>query len=133
MEHIFKSKKKAQGAIEFIIIFSAFLLFFVAFFSVIKVNIEKKNLEKERLIAQSIALDVQYELNLAAESSEGYYRVFNVPNNILGKDYQINISDNRVFVFIGKFGISYRVLPVNGSINKGVNVITKQNENVFLN
>lgn len=128
-----KNKRNAQGAVEFIIIFSAFLLFFVAFFSVIKINIEKKNLEKERLIAQNIALDVQYELNLAAESSEGYYREFNVPYNVRGKDYQINLSDNRVYIFIGEFGISYKVLDVNGSINKGVNLIKKQNGIVFLN
>ena len=125
--------KKAQGAIEFIIIFAAILFFFVAFFSIIQMNIEKKNSEKEAIIIQNIALDVQYEIDLASKSSEGYYREFKTPANILGRDYQINISNNRIYVAVGNAGISYKVSEVNGSIKKGINIIQNQNETVFLN
>ena len=94
---------RAQGAIEFIIIFSAFLFFFAVFFSVIKMNIQKKNIEKERIIARTVALNVQSEINLAAESSEGYYREFQIPENILGKNYDLNISDNYINLFLENF------------------------------
>lgn len=125
--------KKAQGAIEFVIIFAAVLFFFLTFFSIIKVNIEKKNLEKEKLVLQNLVLDVQSEIDLAAESSEGYYREFKIPENIFGKDYEINISSNRVYVSMNKIGISYKIFEVNGSIKKGVNVIRNEDETVFLN
>ena len=125
--------KTAQGAIEFVIVFAAILFFFVAFFSIIQINIEKKNLEKEKIIVQNIALDIQYEIDLAAESSEGYSREFKIPEQILGKDYQINLSSNRIYVSLDKIGISYKVSEVNGSIKKGINIIKNQNETVFLN
>jgi len=126
-------KKNSQGAIEFIIIFIAFLFFFTIFFSAIKINNEKKELEKQKVIAQNVALDAQYEINLASESSEGYSRRFNVPENIYGKDYDLYITDNRVFVFIDDFSISYKVAGVTGSLQKGSNVISKENGEVFLN
>ena len=44
-----KNKNRAQGSIEFLIIFSVFLLFFVVFFSIIKLNLQKKNIEKASL------------------------------------------------------------------------------------
>ncbi len=125
--------KKTQGAIEFVIIFSAFLLFFVAFFSIIKMNMADKDLENERLIAQNVALDVQSEINLAAASSDGYYREFTVPQNIFGAEYEINVTDNRVFVFIDDFSISYKVNNVTGLLRKGPNVIKRENGTVQLN
>ena len=126
-------KKNAQGAIEFMIIFSAFLLFFVVLFSVIKMNIEDKNLEKERTIARNIALDVQYELNLASDASEGYYREFEIPNTIFGKDYEINNTNNEVYVSVNSMTITYKIIPLNGYVQKGLNIIQKQNGTVLLN
>jgi len=125
--------KDAQGVIEFIVLFGALLFFFVTFFSVIQVNIQEKNLEKERIIAQNVALDVQYEINLASDSSEGYSREFQIPQNILGKDYQINVSENRIYVSMENFGVSYKVSTINGSVQKGANVIRKENGTVFIN
>ena len=128
-----RANKKAQGAIEFVILLAILLIFFVVFFSVIKINVEEKNLEKEKIIVQNIALSIQYEIDLATESSEGYYREFNVPENILGKDYLINLTESRVYVSLGKMGISYKVSKINGSIKKGTNIIKNQNETVVLN
>ena len=125
--------RKSQGAMEFIIIFGAVLFFFVLFFGVIQQNISDKNKEKERLVAQNIALDVQYEINLAAEASDGYSRDFTTPGNILGKDYEINISDARVYLVMEDFATSYKAVYVNGSIIKGANKIRKENGTVYLN
>jgi len=128
-----KNLKRAQGAIEFVIIFSAFLFFFAVFFTVIKINLQKKDFEKERIVARSVVLDVQSEINLAAESSEGYYREFNIPENILGKDYEINNTDDEVYVGMNDMVISYKVSLVNGTLQKGINIIKKQDGNVLLN
>jgi hypothetical protein len=127
------NKKRGQGAIEFVVILGVVLFFFVAFFSVIKLNLEKRNLEKERTIAQNIALDIQYEINTAKKSSEGYYREFKVPENILGKDYEVNLSGNRIYVAMENVGISYKVSEASGSVKKGSNIIQNQNGTVYLN
>jgi len=127
------SKKNAQSAVEFMVILSAILFFFVTFFAIIQMNVEKKNLEKEKIIIQSIALDVQDEINIAAKSSEGYSREFKVPENIFGKNYEINISGNFIYVSLKELGISYKISEINGSIKKGFNLIRKENGTVYLN
>jgi len=128
-----RGNNKAQGVIEFLIIFAALLFFFIVFFSIIQINIERKNLDKEKIIIQNTALDVQYEISLAAESSEGYIREFKTPINILGKDYEINIVTNRIYVAIDKMGFSYKVQNLTGTIKKGSNTIKKQNGEIYLN
>ncbi len=127
------SKNNAQSAVEFMVILSAILFFFVTFFAIIQMNVEKKNLEKEKIIIQSIALDVQDEINIAAKSSEGYSREFKIPENIFGKNYEINISGNFIYVSLKELGISYKISEINGSIKKGLNLIRKENGTVYLN
>ena len=127
------SKKNAQSAVEFMVILSAILFFFVTFFAIIQMNVEKKNLEKEKIVIRSIALDVQDEINIAKKSSEGYSRKFKVPENIFGKNYEINISGNFIYVSLKELGISYKISEINGSIKKGFNLIRKENGTVYLN
>ena len=126
-------KKRGQSAIEFMVIFAAILLFFVSFFAIIQMNVEKKNFEKEKILVQNIALDVQDEINIAAKSSEGYSREFKIPENIFGKNYEINLSGNFVYVSLNNIGVSYKISKINGSVKKGSNLITKQNGTVYLN
>lgn len=125
--------KKAQGAIEFIIIFGSLLFFFIVFFAAIQSNTERKNAEKEGLILQNIALSVKEEINLAAGSSEGYYREFKTPENILGKDYEITIVGSFIYTSMDNLGFAYKISDVNGSIQKGTNIIRKENGTVYLN
>jgi len=123
----------AQGAIEFVITFGALLTFFIIFFTVIQSNVVSKNQDKERVIAQSVVLDVQDEINIAAESPEGYIREFSIPPNILGKEYTINLSENRVYFSMEGYSTSYKVSNVTGIVNKGDNIIRKENGGVRLN
>ena len=125
--------KRSQGVIEFAIIFGFVLFFFIVFFTIIQGNIQEKNKEKERIIAQNIALDFQDEINLAAKSSNGYSRTFELPENILGKDYEINASGDRLSFVMEGFGASYKIAIFMGSINKGQNIVRKENGSVYLN
>lgn len=122
-----------QSALEFAVIFGFVLFFFIAFFTVIKLNIEEKNKDKEVIIAQNLALNVQDEISIASEASDGYSRSFSIPNNILGKDYVINISDTLISVKLNEFQIAYKIPEVNGQIRKGSNFIRKQNGSIYLN
>lgn len=125
--------KKSQSAIEFIIIIGAVLFFFVSLLLVIQKNMEQKNLEKDTIIAQNIALSVQDELNLAEKASDGYYREFKISEYISGFSYELKLADNRVYVSTDKIGLSYPIIPINGDIKKGTNIIRKQNGTVYLN
>ena len=129
----FKSGKKAQGVIEFVIIFAAVFFFFTLFLIVIQANVNQDNLDDQNELARDLALSVQDEINLAKKSSDGYYREFSIPEKILGRAYEINISDRRIYIYAEKIGTSYRVGSVSGNIKKGINVIEKQNGTIYLN
>jgi len=126
-------KKRAQGTIEFIILFGVILVFFIAFFAIVQNNISEKNEDKEKILLQNIALDVRDEINLAAEASDGYSREFNVPEKVLGGDYEITISNNFVYASMEKIGFAYKAVEVNGLIKKGVNNVTKEEGIIYLN
>lgn len=125
--------KRGQGAIEFVTLFGFLMFFFVVFFGIIQNNMNDRNFEKREVIAQNIALGVQEELSLAAEASEGYSRDFEVPLNLLGKDYNIEIIDNSIFISTNNIGISYKIIVVQGQIQKGTNTIRKNGGVVYLN
>jgi len=122
-----------QGAIEFVIIFGALLVFFIIFFTAIQSNITDKNAEKERIIAQNVALDVQEEISIAADASDGYIRNFTTPLNIFGKSYTLNITDGRLGIKMDGFSATYKIAEVTGEIYVGENTIKKENGEVKLN
>jgi len=126
-------KKKCQSIIEFMIIFGVLIFFFVVFMAIIQDNINEKNLEKETFLANNIALSVQNEIELASESPDGYYRDFYVPLNLIGKEYEIQLVDNFVYIRAHKIGLAYNILNYTGNIVKGNNIIQKQNGTVYIN
>jgi len=126
--------KKAQGGIEFIIIFSFVLFFFVLFFTIIQSNQNEKNKENEDILFQNIALDVRDEINIAAGASDGYFREFEIPEKILGKDYEISVTNSgNVYLESESYATSFRSSKVNGILKKGTNNITKKDGEVFIN
>ena len=128
-----RGRHRGQGAMEFAIIFGFLLFFFIVFFAIIQANTAEKNKEKERIIIQNVALDVQDEINLAAQSSDGYYRNFSIPENIFGRDYDIIVFGDSVYANTSDFGVSYSVFEIQGNLKKGLNNIRKENGIVYLN
>ena len=124
---------KAQGSVEFIILFGFVLLFFVIFAATILEQNDNRNSERQILLLQNVALNVQDEINIAAEASNGYYRTFNVPDNVFGKDYEINITEGQVWVALEDAKFAYRIFNITGEIKKGDNLIKKENGKVYLN
>ena len=127
------NKRRGQGAIEFMIVFGFMMFAAVVFIEVIQESQSDKNKEKEIIIVQNIALDVQDEIALASESTNGYSREFTTPVNILGKDYSITLIESYVFVGVDDYSRSFKILNVSGNINKGFNIIKKENDAVYLN
>lgn len=127
--------KNAQSAIEFVILVGFILFAFTAFFLTIQGNISDELRERKNLAIKEVALSVQGEINLALEASEGYYREFKIPERIVNQDYEINITDERVYVRTkdGKNAISLPVFNVTGDVQKGTNSIKKESGEIKLN
>lgn len=127
--------RKGQGAIEFIILVGFIFFIFVAFLLAIRVNISDKTRESVDLEVKEIALIVQDEIALAAESSDGYYRNFELPVRVANRDYEVNVTGGLVFVRTvdGRHALSLSVLNVTGDVQRGNNIIRKVNGSVILN
>lgn len=127
--------KKAQVAIEFVILTGFLLFFFVLFFLAIQENMSDKTREKQDLVVKETALTIKSEIELAHESINGYYREFTIPQKILNLDYEASFVDGLIYIKTSdnKHTIALTVLPVNGSIIKGKNIIRKQEGVVYLN
>ncbi|HIG52003.1 hypothetical protein CXT76_01280 [Candidatus Parvarchaeota archaeon] len=90
--------KKAQSAIEFVIIVGAVAVFVIIFLGVINANISEKTRENRDLVMQEIAFAVQDEINLAFRASEGYSRQFELPSDLLGLEYKLRVKEGSIYV-----------------------------------
>lgn len=131
----FKLTKKAQVAMEFMILVGFLLFVFSMFFVSINERMSDKAQERKDLIVKQIAVAVQDEINLASQSIDGYEREFKIPIDISGDNYTVGIVDDLVFVKTSdeKHAIALPVLNATGSIVKGINKIEKNNGVVSLN
>ena len=127
--------KRGQSSIEFLILVGAMLFIFVLFLGLFQQNIGKKTIEKRNYALTELALTVQNEIALASEASDGYSRTFEIPSNILGSNYDINISSGLVYARTtdGKHALALPVQNVTGDINKTLNTIKKINGTIYLN
>ena len=127
--------KLSQSAIEFMILVGFLLFAFTVFFLVIQGNMHDKLNEKDNLAVKSIVITVQDEINLAYQSSEGYYREFKIPEEVNGYEYEIKIIDGLVYLKTndGKYATALPVQNITGDIKKGINIIKKENNEVKLN
>ena len=127
--------KKAQSAIEFIILIGALLFFLTLFSAVIQQSISKKAIAQRNLVAQDIALTVQNEIDLAATSSDGYLRMFSIPTKIINVDYEINVTQGIVYLRTedGNIELALAVQETVGNVQKGENTIKKIDGVVYLN
>jgi hypothetical protein len=127
--------KKAQTAIELIIIIGFLIFFFVIFIGVIQGKIQEKSEEKKTIIIKDIVKTVQEEIDLAIKSTDGYKREFRIPEQIINDDYEISIFEGIVYANTTnqKHAIAVNVKNVTGTISKGTNIITKQSGIVYLN
>ncbi len=128
-----KNSKISQGTIEFVIITTSIVFFFTLFFLVIQNNLELKGKEREEIVVKNLALYIQNEIEIAKKASNGYMRSFEIPEEIEGKEYGAQIIDGLVYVNTTRTALSIVVGNVSGDIQKGENIIKKENENVYLN
>ena len=130
-----RKSKSAQVAMEFIVLIGVILFFFILFFFAIENSKTDKMKENRNNQVNEIALIVQDEIRFAAQSVDGYFREFNLPATVGSLEYQINITDDLVYVRTddGKHAIALPVAEVTGEVNAGNNFVRKENGEVFLN
>ncbi|MFH1289824.1 MAG: hypothetical protein ABIH92_00270 [Nanoarchaeota archaeon] len=127
--------KRAQTAIELVLITISVLFFIVALSASFQQKIALKTIEKRNFVMQEIALAAQNELNIAAKSSDGYRREFDLPPKIINLDYSIDLVDRFIYISTtdGKHAMGLPAQNATGNFVIGTNIIRKENGIIFLN
>lgn len=147
------AKTKSQISLEFILLISFMLFFFIVFFGVVQYRMAEAMHDKETELLATAAEYVKNEINLAYTAEDGYIRSFVIPENIAGKKYSFEFfknakaSDTGFDVFDG-FGLKFENQDISvfagtaflsAAINTkpniifGENTIQKINGRVILN
>jgi len=127
--------KKAQTGIEFFILLIAVAIIFSILLGVIQVTLLDKTNERNEIVFRENALTIQNEINLAASASDGYKREFYIPQKIIGKDYEISIIDDFIYMktLDEKYALALEIPKTNGTFIKGDNIIRKEYGEILLN
>lgn len=132
-EVMFTSQNKGQIAMEFVILIAVGMVTLLIFFG-LNVNSRAQLTEERELAAlKDLALAVRTELYTATTVSDGYYRVFTLPETIDSREYNITIVGNAID-FSGEYSsYSIEVPSFNGTLIKGNNVLRRNNGVLTLN
>jgi hypothetical protein len=125
--------KKAQSALEFILVLSFVLFFFILFYAAIQESMGDKIKAKNDLALKNSALAVKNEIDLAYSASDGYRREFIILSKLGNVDYSINITSGFVYVKTSTSAMALPVANVEGDLILGTNIIQKQNNTIYLN
>ena len=83
--------KKSQNSMEFVVLTSFMMFVFLVFFIIIQQRIATATEQKNDATAGQILDIAVNEIKLAESVSDNYYRVFSMPNNLNGLQYNISI------------------------------------------
>ncbi len=84
--------RKAQYAIEFVVLTTFMFFVFIAIFIVIEQHMASRSEDATDQSAHAVMNTVLAELRVAESVSDGYFRQFTLPTNVNGEDYTIAIS-----------------------------------------
>lgn len=130
-----KLYKKSQSALEFVILICFVIFFFSVIFLIINEKYSLKVREDQDRVLNNIINNIGNEINLASRAGDGYSRTFLVPESILGKKYEINISEGFVYARTDDLNnaAAIPIFNITGNIRKGSNTIRKQGDIIYLN
>jgi uncharacterized protein (UPF0333 family) len=124
---------RGQVSFEFIMVLFVVVLITVAFGIIAGNRLTELKSQQANAQMQNVAVTVKNEIDIARSVEAGYVRTFSLPDYLGNKDYAIGIQNNFVTVSIEDNQFSLAVQPVNGTVQKGFNVISKVNNSVVLN
>lgn len=132
--------KRAQAAVEFVVLSSAMLLAFSIVIIVMQDNLADYTSEGLQAGAQSIEETIEHEMSLAAAMPDGYERRFVLPESVQGKPYLIEAhSENppaRDWINIsvaGKSTLKFIDAELVGTLQPGSNYMTKRSGVMIMN
>jgi len=128
-----KHIKKAQIAIEFVLLVSISFIILLIFLKAVENQADDLNEKKEFVLVKDLAYNVQYEINMATQVKPGYNRTFFMPEKLNNKDYTITKVGNKITIGLKNSEFTITVPEINGNITKGNNTIVNIGGVIYLN
>lgn len=126
--------RKAQVAIEFIVLIVVLFSVFMVYTISTRKKMDEIRDKKEYVLLKDITKTAQNEILMAVKVEDGYQREFELPEILDNINYTINITNG--VLIMGRTELHDISLPipwVNGTLQKGTNIIRKENGNVKVN
>ena len=125
--------KKAQIAIEFVLLVSVTFIILLIFLKAIGDQADDLNEKKEFILVKDLAYKAQYEINIASQVKSGYNRTFFIPEKLDNNDYTITKIENKITIGLKNSEFTITIPDVNGSIKKGNNTIKNIGGVIYIN
>jgi hypothetical protein len=129
-------KKRGQVAMEFLILISIAFMIFLVYTMVTRDKISNLSMEEEYIQLQDFTDSARNEILVASQVEDGYYREFTLPQKIGDKyEYTIHINQttDKLEINTTNHQEVIEIPHVNGTIQKGLNEITKEGGTIYLN
>ena len=128
------SRLKAQSSIEFILIFGLLLTVLavgatVGWLRIYGISEANKNLEISKVLD-----DITSKINLAFLGGDGFQINLNVPKDISGQNYSVNIYNNNVVIIFENLTYSKTLLTQNitGNLSIGINNLLNEEGEILI-
>jgi len=128
----FKRITKSQVSMEFVFLVGLAFMIMVIFIAATRSEFDDLRFEEERTGVQDVAVTIQHELILASNMRDGYTRDFDLPEEISGKTYTIQIINTTLLVYTNDYEYVVNVPPIIGSVDQGSNRINKSNSFIYI-
>ena len=128
-------RTKSQSAVEFVVLATFMILVILSFFAVTSSRVLEAKEEANRKIAEDIAEFAYREIEIAKSLNDGYSKSFTMPETVNGINYTIVIIDNMELLvnYLGYEHIKFLPANITGTINNGINTISKNKGVISIN
>lgn len=103
--------KKAQVALEFVLLCSAVIVLVTVLISSASFNTSLARQKNEQEALGDLANYIQQEIMLASKTYPNYTRIFQLPERIVGKEYTAELTDYHLKVSTERF-VANRGIPL---------------------
>jgi len=122
--------KKSQVSFEFILIFSVIFFALVSFVYVINTRLFEITEQQDMMLMENLADNIVNEIILASSVENNYVRIFDLPVNLRGQEYNIFLIENNLKIGIlgNEKAEFYKSLPINVKGNFFENITVNTTE-----
>jgi len=125
--------KRAQIAIEFVIVISLAFTLVLIFIVINTYKLSDASRSREILLLQQETASIADELVIASILHDGYSRRFMIGEDLYNLNFSASVNNTLLITKTRNYEFVQRVPPLNGSLVNGENIIRKEGGIVYLN